>query len=387
MKQRPLAPERLSTLIGKIYDCAIQPEQWPATIAEICRSMGCLSGLLLLIDLQRSQHRLAYAWGMSPGWEQRFLKHSEYISGFYQMAFRRAICPDGEPQLLSPLVEAAGPRAQSVYAELLQSEGISEAMQTVVLRQARRLAVFGANRQKNTGALTHDERTIMRLLVPHIRRAVTISDILDMKKLEAHALAATLDSYTIGVIVVADRGRIMYANDAARRMFSVDGPASGTDGFLTARDGTANRQLTEAIARAQRDERMIGAAGIGVPLRNRIGEAAIAHVLPLAHGNLRTRLVPQATAAVFITAADGAPIIDVDAVVASFSLTPAEARTLQHLVGGATVAETADALGISVNTTKTHLARIFSKTGASRQADLIALVHRLMPPIHRPRDN
>jgi uncharacterized protein with GYD domain len=144
MKQRPLAPERLSTLIGKIYDCAIQPDQWPATIAEICRSIGCLSGLLLLIDLQRSQHRLAHAWGMSPGWERRFLKHSEFITEFYRAAFSRAICPDGEPQLLSPLVEAAGPRAQSVYAELLQSAGVSEAMQTVVLRQARRLAVFGA---------------------------------------------------------------------------------------------------------------------------------------------------------------------------------------------------------------------------------------------------
>jgi DNA-binding CsgD family transcriptional regulator len=387
MKQRPLPPERLSALIGKIYDGAIQPDRWPATIAEICGSIGCLSGLLLLIDLQRSQHRLAYAWGMSPGWEQRFLKHSQYISQFYQMAFRREICPDGEPQLLSRLVAAAGPRAQSVYAELLQSEGVSEAMQTVVLRQARRLAVFGANRQKDAGALTDDARTIMRLLVPHIRRAVTISDILDMKKLEAHALAATLDSYSIGVIVVAERRRIMYANHAARRMFSVDGPVSGADGLLKARDSAADRQLTEAIARAQRDEGMIGAAGIGVPLTNPMRETAIAHVLPLAHGNLRTRLMPQATAAVFITEAEGPPIMDIDAVAASFGLTPAEARTLQHLAGGATVMETAHALGISINTTKTHLARIFSKTGAPRQADLIALVHRLMPPIYRPRDN
>jgi DNA-binding CsgD family transcriptional regulator/PAS domain-containing protein len=322
---------------------------------------------------------------MGPGWEQRFLKHSKFISEFYQMAFRRTVCPDGEPQLLSPLVEAAGPQAQSVYAELLHSEGVSEAMQTVVLRQARRLAVFGVNRQKDAGALTDNERTIMRLLVPHIRRAVAITDILDMKKLEAHALAATLDNYTIGVIVVAERKRIMYANDAARRMFSVDGPVSGADGSLKARDSAADRQLTEAIARAQRDERMIGASGIGVPLRNRIGEPAIAHVLPLTHGNLRTRLMPQATAAVFITKAEEPPMVDVDAVAASFSLTPAESRTLQHLVGGATVMETADALGISVNTTKTHLARIFSKTGASRQADLIGLVHRLMPPIQRPR--
>jgi DNA-binding CsgD family transcriptional regulator len=57
---------------------------------------------------------------------------------------------------------------------------------------------------------------------------------------------------------------------------------------------------------------------------------------------------------------------------------------LEHLAGGATVAETAQDLGISLNTAKTHLARIFSKTGAARQADLIALVNRLVPPINRP---
>ena len=82
--------------------------------------------------------------------------------------------------------------------------------------------MFGANRHNNMGPPTKDERTIMRLLAPHIRRAVTISDILDMKKLEAHALAATLDNYAAGVVVVADQGRILHANNAARSMFSAD---------------------------------------------------------------------------------------------------------------------------------------------------------------------
>jgi DNA-binding CsgD family transcriptional regulator/PAS domain-containing protein len=377
-----LGPERLSALIGMIYDCAIEPDNWRSTIAEICGTIGCLSGTILLIDLHRSQHRLAHVWGIAPELERRFLSYSGTLTGFYAKAFSKAICLDGEPLVLSSVI--SGRRAESIYAELTQPAGISEAMQTVVLRQAGRLAVFGANRHENTGTLTNDERTIMRLLVPHIRRAVIISDILDIKKLEAHALAATLDNYTAGVVVVADQGRILHANNAARSMFSTAGPVSGAGGFLRASDARANRELTNAIVLAQANEATIGTAGIGVSLKNSSGEPSIAHVLPLAHGDLRTRLMPPATAAVFVTQLGSQPVAEIGAIASAFSLTPAEARTLKHLAGGATIAETADAIGISTNTIRTHLARIFSKTGTSRQADLIGLINQLIPPVRRP---
>jgi DNA-binding CsgD family transcriptional regulator len=56
------------------------------------------------------------------------------------------------------------------------------------------------------------------------------------------------------------------------------------------------------------------------------------------------------------------------------------------VAGGATIGEAAEMLDISANTAKTHLARIFSKTGVTRQPDLIALVNRMVPPVHRPRN-
>jgi DNA-binding CsgD family transcriptional regulator/PAS domain-containing protein len=377
-----LATERMSDLIGMIYDCAIEPNRWPRTIAEICRTIGCLSGMILLIDLRRSQHRLAYAWGMAPEWERRFLNYSDALTGFYARAFSKAICLDGEPLVLSSVI--SGARAQSIYAELTEPEGISDAMQTVVLRQAGRLAVFGANRHESTGTLTDDERTIMRLLVPHIRRAVSISDLLDVKNIEIATLAATLDSFNAGILVVGDRAHILHANRAARDMLSKREPIAAVNGILSIRDARAGFEIANAIELARVDEAMIGTNGIGVPLRNE--GSAVAHVLPLTRGDLRTRLAPQATAAVFITQPADSPPEDIGAIAANFDLTPAEARMLECLAGGATLSETAETLDISANTARTHLARIFSKTGVTRQADLIALVNRIVPPVHRPRN-
>ena len=53
-------------------------------------------------------------------------------------------------------------------------------------------------------------------------------------------------------------------------------------------------------------------------------------------------------------------------------------HALSRVLGKA-LAQTANALGIAGTTAKTHLYNIFSKTGVSRQADLMRLATRLVP--------
>ena len=334
---RTLAPERLSDLIGRIYDCAIEPERWPDTLAEICRAIDCVSGIILLIDLEHSRHKFAYSWGVNSQWVQRYLGYSDELTAFYRYLFRRQLCPDGEPLILSRYIDAVGPRGQEIYGELTKPLGVVDMVQTVVLREMRRLAVFGANRHESVGAVAADELAIMRLLVPHIQRAVKIVDILDVRKIEAQTLSATLDSFTAGIVVVGDSGRILHANTTARRMLAAREPIANVNGNLSIRDAKADHELANAIALARADEAKIGTSGIGLALPS--AEPTVAHVLPLAYGDLRTRLMPQATAAVFITRADSGPPADIGALAGSFGLTPAETRMLKHLAEGATLAE------------------------------------------------
>ena len=57
-----------------------------------------------------------------------------------------------------------------------------------------------------------------------------------------------------------------------------------------------------------------------------------------------------------------------------FGLTPAEARLALALFEGANLSEAAETLSISRFTAQNHLARVFEKTGANRQATLIKLM-------------
>ena len=62
-----------------------------------------------------------------------------------------------------------------------------------------------------------------------------------------------------------------------------------------------------------------------------------------------------------------------------YRLTPTELRVLLAIVDIGGVPEVAAALGVAVTTVKTHLGRLFEKTGVARQADLVSW-SQVFPP-------
>jgi DNA-binding CsgD family transcriptional regulator len=189
-----------------------------------------------------------------------------------------------------------------------------------------------------------------------------------------------LDNFALGVIVVSDGNQILFANRTALTMFARGHPVRSLNGRLSTRDSEAIDRLYEAIALVRHGQSATGAGGFGVALKGALGERALAYVFPLACGDPAARLAPP-TAAVLVMSAVVRPTGNVAAVARCFGLTPAESRITERLVAGATLVDAAADLGIADTTAKTHLSHIFSKTGVGRQADLIALIHRVVPPV------
>lgn len=80
-----------------------------------------------------------------------------------------------------------------------------------------------------------------------------------------------------------------------------------------------------------------------------------------------------------------APLMPGEAFARLHRLTGSELRVLLALAQGLGGKEAADMLGISEPTVRTHLKHIFSKTGTSRQAKLLQLLHNSTPPIRAPQ--
>jgi DNA-binding CsgD family transcriptional regulator len=140
--------------------------------------------------------------------------------------------------------------------------------------------------------------------------------------------------------------------------------------------------LHETFAASENGDAAIGVKGIALPLTAHDGERYVAHVLPLTagarHGAAKAY---TATAAMFVcrAAMEGPPVPEVIAKL--YGLTPAELRVLLAIVDVGGIPEVAAAFGVADSTIRTHVGRLFDKTGVGRQADLVKLVAGFSTPL------
>jgi DNA-binding CsgD family transcriptional regulator len=222
----------------------------------------------------------------------------------------------------------------------------------------------------------------MCLLGPHIRRAVLVAKVFDLREAEAAMFSQALDGIRAAIFLVDGAGRIVHANSAGHVLAGDADVLRVAAGKLVARDSQADASLHDALLAASKGDADIGGTGIALPLIGKKGERHVAHVLPLTSGaRRRARSTDAASAAIFVhpstLEAPSAPEI----IAKAYQLTMTELRVLLAIVDIGGVPEVAKVLGIAATTVKTHLGHVFEKTGTKRQADLAKLVAGFFNPL------
>jgi DNA-binding CsgD family transcriptional regulator len=203
---------------------------------------------------------------------------------------------------------------------------------------------------------------------------------MELIRAEAASVADALDNLSAAMFLVDACGQIVHANAAGQEMLYATDFLASLDGRLAARDPLIDQALREGCAAAGAGDSAMGVRTIALPLTAHDGERYLAHVLPLTSGARRTfGATYSATAAVFVRKVAVGSAADV--IAQTYKLTPTELRVLNAIVEIGGVPETAQALGIAETTVKTHLYRLFDKTEASRQVDLVKLVAGYSNPL------
>ena len=96
--------------------------------------------------------------------------------------------------------------------------------------------MFGVFRSERDGIVDDEARRRMRLIVPHIRRAVLIGRMFDLKAAEAATFADTLDGLSVGMCLVDAGGRIVHANAAGYAIIGAGDVLRSVGGRLVAHD-------------------------------------------------------------------------------------------------------------------------------------------------------
>jgi DNA-binding CsgD family transcriptional regulator/PAS domain-containing protein len=367
----------LSDLISAIYDCAIEPAHWPQTLDRLRVAMNGHNAQLALNELPSTRTILSASVGIDEVWLARQPAYSHDIYAIYRDTLADMTRSLDEPTLGTRQPGYAG---SPYLTEWCAPQGLFDVIAFILLRDSSRIGSLGFGRHVDQGPVTDEDFELARLLAPHLRRSVVISDMLNAATLAARQYEDALDRLNAGVLLVTSDGAILYANAVASRMFGSAGPLLNDRKQLAFRDARGGRSLAAAVNRSG-DETTIGKTGLSVPLVDAAGGNYVASVLPLKarHDDGFRRF--GAAAAIFISTGGATRSAPVDSIAALFDLTPAEARVLAAVAGGQSTQLAATSLGVSENTIKVHLGHIFAKTGATRQAELIHLATSLTPPI------
>ena len=109
----------------------------------------------------------------------------------------------------------------------------------------------------------------------------------------------------------------------------------------------------------------------------------IATILPLARGKRQSICgAVSGMVAIFVQDPIVMPPLAGEAFAELYGLTRSELRVLLAMTPGLCVKEAAETLGICESTAKTHLQHIHSKTGTSKQTELIRLFMSSTPPVN-----
>lgn len=236
---------------------------------------------------------------------------------------------------------------------------------------------LGVYRPKSLGPYSTGEVSTIRVIAPHIRQALRVRARLLAGEGMAGSLEAVLDRVTVGAVLLDLDGRALQFNRRAKELFGADdGLTLTARGTITAARPDDARKLAEAVAEAtaSADGRGLSPGrSLAIP-RPSGGHPHMLQIAPLRVDASRVQAAGAARAVVFIADPDHETKPPEEQLQSLYGLTRAEARLAVRLAEGRSVSEAAEMLHIQVGTARQHLKRIFSKTGARRQAELIRLL-------------
>lgn len=260
-----------------------------------------------------------------------------------------------------------------MYQELLRPHGLVSYRCTPLLREGSVYPAILSMHYDSTG--TKRDRALQGALdplLPHLRNACLLR--LKLTALEAQARLGqlALDMLDQPLMLISQSGQVRLTNTAGSQMLmQADSPFRG-QGLKSDRPDA--RALRQALELACGPNGIAGAAHLSLGRPAQSVPATVLPVPPHLAASVSTA-EPVALVLIHLPREGSASLASV--LHALFGVTPAEARMVESLLSGHVIKQSAAALGISVETARSHVQSLFRKMRVRRQAELIRLVEQL----------
>ena len=377
---------QLLELIGLIYDAAAEPAGWSTFLGALGGALRAPAIGLFPFTPGSMNIRTSLCVGHGP----EFLASFDAYYGRPEMnPYTQSVTPDmlapGTVVRAEVLIPDRQLQRTEYFADWLRPQGIGAGAFAMLASPGGAPLVLSVGRPPTLGHLDMEELALLRMVTPHLERALGLGATLERLDTERKASEAALDLLAVGVILLDGIGRPVFLNRRASALVTVD------DGLGVDRDGVhgATPETTAALRRLVAEAggtssgHCAGPGGAIVLPRPSGRRPLAALVSPIAPE--RWRVTPgTALAALIVSDPDDVAAPPTAVLRELWGLTAAEATVVREVVAGRNLKDAAAGLGVTVATVRSQLARIFAKTGTDRQAELVRVMATAMPSLLAP---
>lgn len=366
----PAEWESLNALIGRIYDSVLHPECWNETLAHITGTLCPLSWEAAFILWESNSPPRAHfvaATGLAAGVQEIY---SAVYAGTHPWSRKLMRYGNGSVVDSNDIMTREEFAESAFFRNFLEPWGIDRMVCVMLDRRGKeRLGLM------LPGPGDRDVERLkrgLRILAPHIQRAMRISDRIATLELAAGAARAATDFAPFAIFSLDDQLNILAANSRAAQYAEAGFIRLTQDRFAFAHPASQKRllDLVKNPNPAGLAFQAVSASGAECPvLVARITQQSVQQIGGFSAG---TSLI------VTLGSAPGeTPVVEIDRVAQWFALTPAEARLAVGLAAGHSLQDYAAQRAVSLNAVRFLLKGVFRKTGAVSQAKLVAMLARL----------
>ena len=230
-------------------------------------------------------------------------------------------------------------------------------------------------RAKEAPNFEQDVREFLKLMSPHIQRAVANGIQLVNLDHERRLYSKTLTRKSIGIITLDEKAKVLSRNSVADELLrDKDGFHIVNDAihFDSSKNKNKFNEYISEILLAQRNNEQAAVHALSVERPSGKNPLEVLIKPMMIDPSVEPSRTPHMM--VFINAPEKEFDIDIKILMALYQLTRAEALLAKHLAEGANLDQSAALLGISRNTARAQLRSIFAKTGVSQQSMLVSLI-------------
>ncbi len=348
-------------LIDRIYEAGLIPSLWPALLGELGAAVGARGGFLFGVRdgytsaVNSPEFDELMPVFLQDGWSER------------DPTLPRAIALDRagfvtDHDLLSEQEIATN----EVYCNFYRKHGIGYRAGTLIPMPIGDSIAIVFPRHQDHGPVPLEIVDLLDGLRPHLARASLAANRLGFER--ALAQVDALQALGLPGAVLRGPGGVLAAN----RLFEALMPSLFQDRAqrVTMTDAAADALLAEALASLS----VAGGGGVkSIPVAATSGHLPmVLHVIPV-RGSARD-FFTQASALLVVTPVDRAAVPTAEVLQGLFDLTPAEARVARGIGQAETIDMLAVATGVNRETVRSQLKAVLSKTGLSRQQELVSLL-------------